>query len=40
MYIEKRRGGNSVKYYLVYSYREKDKVKKVRRYLGLNIPEK
>ena len=40
MYIEKRRGGKSVKYYLVYSYREKDKVKKVRRYLGLNIPEK
>lgn len=37
MYIEKRRIGKSIKYYLVYSYREKAKVKKIRRYLGLNL---
>lgn len=40
MYIEKRILGNSIKYYLVYSYREKTKVKKVRRYLGLNLSDK
>ena len=37
MYIEKRKAGKNFKYYLVYSYREKDKVKKIRRYLGLNL---
>ena len=37
MYLEKRRIGKSTKYYLVYSYREKDKVKKIRRYLGSNL---
>ena len=37
MYIEKREIGKSIKYYLVYSYREKNKVKKIRRYLGLNL---
>ncbi len=37
MFIEKRRAGKSIKNYLVYSYREKDEVKKIRHYLGLNL---
>lgn len=37
MYVEKRRAGKSVKYYLVHSYREKGEVRKIRRYLGLNL---
>lgn len=37
MYIEKRKLGKSIKYYLVYSYRDKNKVKKIRRYLGTNL---
>jgi len=37
MFIEKRRQGKNTKYYLVYSYREKGVVKKIRRYLGLNL---
>jgi Fic family protein len=37
MYIEKRRSGKNIKYYLVHSYREKDKVEKIRKYLGLNL---
>lgn len=37
MYIEKRRQGNNIKYYLVHSYREKNRVKKIRRYLGMNL---
>jgi Fic family protein len=37
MYIEKRKIGNNVKYYLVHSYREKDEVKKIRKYLGINL---
>ncbi len=37
MFIEKRRYGKGIKYYLVYSYREKGVVKKIRRYLGLNL---
>ncbi len=37
MYIEKRKQGKSIKYYLVHSYREKNKVEKIRRYLGLNL---
>ena len=37
MFIEKRKQGKSIKYYLVYSYREKGVVKKIRRYLGLNL---
>lgn len=37
MFIEKRRHGKGTKYYLVYSYREKGVVKKIRRYLGLNL---
>lgn len=37
MYVEKRRIGKTTKYYLVYSYREKDKVQKIRKYLGSNL---
>ena len=37
MYIEKRISNKKVKYYLVYSYREDKKVKKIRRYLGINL---
>lgn len=37
MYVEKRHFGKNTKYYLVYSYREKEKVKKIRIYLGLNL---
>ncbi|MAG08157.1 cell filamentation protein Fic [Candidatus Woesearchaeota archaeon] len=36
MYIEKRKNG---KYYLVHSYREDGKVRKIRKYLGLNPPK-
>ena len=37
MYIEKRKVGKDTKYYLVHSYREEDKVKKIRKYLGWNL---
>ena len=37
MYIEKRKSGKSIKYYLVHSYRDKNKVEKIRRYLGANL---
>ena len=37
MYIEKRKIGKKIKYYLVHSYREKKKVKKIRKYLGQNL---
>jgi len=38
MFIEKRVSGKSIKYYLVYSYRnDKNDVIKIRRYLGLNL---
>ncbi len=37
MYIEKRKFGKSIKYYLVHSYRVKNKVEKIRRYLGTNL---
>jgi len=40
MFIEKRKIGESIKYYLVHSYREGSEVKKVRRYLGLNLSNK
>jgi len=36
MYVEKRRVRSNIKYYLVHSYREKDKVRKIRKYLGQN----
>lgn len=37
MHIEKRKSSKNIKYYLVHSYREKDKVEKIRRYLGMNL---
>lgn len=37
MYVEKRISKKSVKYYLVYSYREKNKIEKIRKYLGSNL---
>ena len=37
MYIEKRKSGNSIKYYLVHSYRDKNSVHKIRKYLGSNL---
>jgi len=37
MYVEKRRIGSNIKYYLVHSYREKGKVSKIRKYLGQNL---
>jgi len=37
MYIEKRKSGEIIKYYLVHSYREKDRVEKIRKYLGSNL---
>jgi Fic family protein len=40
MFIEIRENGRSKKYYLVYTYREKDKVKRISRYLGSNLNEK
>ncbi|MDD4363902.1 MAG: Fic family protein [Atribacterota bacterium] len=39
MYLEKRKVNNSVKYYLVYSYRDNDSVKKIRKYLGANLSD-
>jgi Fic family protein len=39
MYIEKRKSKKNIKYYLVHSYREKDKVEKIRKYLGSNLSE-
>jgi len=39
MYIEKRKSGKNIKYYLIHSYRENSKVKKIRRYLGVNLSE-
>jgi len=40
MFIEKRKIKGKVKYYLVHSYREKNKVRKIRRYLGLSLSDK
>jgi Fic family protein len=37
MYVEKRKSGKNIKYYLVYSYRDNGKVEKIRRYLGSNL---
>ncbi|MBU2562449.1 MAG: Fic family protein [Nanoarchaeota archaeon] len=37
MHIEKRTSGKDIKYYLAHSYREKDKVEKIRKYLGINL---
>lgn len=41
MFIEKRKVGKSIKYYLVHSFRDKyNKVVKLRHYLGTNLTEK
>ena len=40
MFIEIRKRGENKKYYLVHSYREKGKVKRISRYLGSNLNEK
>ncbi|MBU0957995.1 MAG: Fic family protein [Nanoarchaeota archaeon] len=40
MYIEKRKHGKSIKFYLVYSYREEGNVKKIRKYLGQDLSER
>ncbi|MBU0761207.1 MAG: Fic family protein [Nanoarchaeota archaeon] len=40
MYIEKRKSINIVKYYLVHSYRDEDRVEKIRKYLGKNLSRK
>jgi Fic family protein len=40
MFIEKRKLGKAIKYYLVHSYRVGDKVKKISRYLGYNLDDK
>lgn len=39
MYVEKRKSGKNIKYYLTHSYRENNKVEKIRRYLGVNLTE-
>ena len=40
MFVEKRKSGKNIKYYLVHSYRDKAKVRKIRKYLGQNISKK
>ncbi len=40
MFVEKRKQGRAVKFYLVHSYRTGDKVQKIVRYLGSNLNEK
>lgn len=37
MYIEERKTGKNIKYYLVHSYRDNGKVRKIRKYLGRNL---
>lgn len=37
MYIEKRKYGKNTKYYLVHSYREGNRIEKIRKYLGVNL---
>jgi Fic family protein len=37
MFIEKRKVGKNIKYFLVHSYREKSNVRKIRKYLGQNL---
>ncbi len=39
MYIEKRKEAKGIKYYLSHSFRERDKVHKIRKFLGKNIDE-
>jgi len=40
MYIEKRKQGKKVKYYLAHSFREGGKVHKIRKFLGINLNSK
>lgn len=40
MFVEKRKHGKNIKYYLVHSYRIGKKVKRISRYLGSNLSEK
>lgn len=37
MFIEKKKSGKRIKYYLAHSYREKGKPKKIRKYLGIDL---
>ena len=37
MHVEKRKSGNKTKYYLAHSFREGNKVHKIRKYLGQNL---
>lgn len=37
MYIEKRKAGKGIKFYLIYSFRENGSVQKIRKYLGRNL---
>ena len=39
MFIEIRKRGKSKKYYLIHTYREKGKVRRISRYLGSNLNE-
>ncbi len=39
MFVERRKSGKNVKFYLVHSYREDGKISKIRKYLGLNLSE-
>ena len=39
MHIEKRKAKNKVKFYLSHSFREGDKVHKIRKYLGADLNE-
>ena len=40
MFIEIRKRGKRKKFYLVHSYRDEDKIKRISRYLGSNLNEK
>ena len=37
MFLEIQKSGKKKKYYLAHSFRENDKVRKIRRYLGENL---
>ncbi len=40
MFVEKRKSGKNIKYYLVHSYKDRNKTKKIRKYLGQNLSNK
>ena len=40
MYLEKRKTKKGIQYYLGHSFREGNKVHKIRKYLGKNLDEK